>query len=548
LFCFIMKGCQFLRIAAVAVLCVCIIGANAETGNCDPDDTGSCTYTLTGTELVISGSGPMKDWGTGSNVAPWKTEGCSITKVTINSGITRVGSYAFHQCSNITSATIKGSSVKSIGISAFSGCKNITSFTIPEGVNTLENYSFSGCTGLDSITFPKSLKTLGSYVFSNTGFTNFTFPPSMTEIPPFYCSSCSKLKTADIPEGITKISEKAFWNCNAMITATIPSTVTDLHRTAFSRDTQRNNLRNIFVHKCNPNYADIDGVLFTKDKKTLILYPGYHSARYRIPEGVTTIGPYAFDFVTNNFWQINFSSTVTTIGESAFSNQGVSMTDLVIPGNVVNIGHDAFFNNRAQRLYYLGLHDPDPNNIGAYDCTGFGTLYLPIEYEDNAFCGRKVSVKGNSSWDSYRGQDNECYQALYCAYIQNHAQCAQYPPETRSASALIAMRPYVYELVTKRSGCFRYTCQNQTGINETSSGCYSGKVCINDECVLPSSSSESSSSIQCPGSDGSSQSTTSSLSGTSSQSGKSSQSLNSGLRSTASYVVLGLIMAFAFLV
>ena len=530
-----------MRIAAVAVISMCIFGASAETGNCDPEDSGSCKYTLTGTELVITGSGPMKDYGSSaSNTAPWRNTTCSVTKVTIKSGITRIGSYAFYQCTNMTSATIQGSTVETIGMYAFSGCSSIVSFTIPNGVKTLENYSFSGCTSLNTTTFPTSLKRMDVGVFSNTGFTKFTFPSSMTEIPPFYCSACSKLKTCDIPEGITKVSEKAFWNCNALINATIPASVTDLHRTAFSRDTQRNIMKDIFVHKCNPNYADIDGVLFTKDKKTLILYPGYHSARYRIPEGVTDIGPYAFDFVTNNFWQINFSSTVTHIGESAFSNQGVSMDDLVIPANVVKIDREAFFNNGAKRVYYLGLHDPDPENKGAFLCpvrNSFYTLYLPIDYQDSAFSGRNVSVKGNSTFDSFRGKDNECYQAFYRASIKNFNMCGNYPPIVTSASGEFAMRPHVYETIYNNPySCWRYACVNQTGLNQTSNRCYYNQICVDDRCVYPPKSSELTSSVseeseECPGA----------------KSTFSSQ-LNSGLRSTASYVMLALVMAFVLLI
>jgi len=525
-----------MRIAAVALISMCIIGAYAETGNCNPDGTGSCTYTLTETELVISGKGPMKDWTTSAgNTAPWNDGSCHLTKVTIEKGITNIGNYAFYKCINLTSVTVSGSTVETIGTSAFQGCTKLTSFDIPEGVKTLGNSSFSGCTTLSSVTFPTSLTTINSSVFSSTGFINFTFPRGFSEIPPNYFATCSKLKTVEIPEGIKKIGDKAFWNCNALITATIPSTVTDIAITAFGRDTQRNIMKNIFVHKCNPKYSDIDGVLFSKDKKTLILYPGYHSAVYTIPEGVTHIGPYAFDFVTNNFWQINFSSTVTHIGQNAFSNLGKDIYDLIIPENVVHIERDAFFNNGAKRIYYLGLHDPDPDETGAFFCpagNGFGSLFLPIDYQDDMFSCRNVSLIHNSTFDIYRGQDNECYQAFYDVTIQNYKQCAQYPPVVQKAKGLIAMRPKVYDLTHKTMGCFRYKCQNQTGLEEYTYGCYSGKVCINDKCEYPRSSSSSS--------DNSDEPQCSDVSGQS--------HLDSGLRSTASYVLIALLMAFVLLI
>jgi len=578
-----MKGYHLLSFAAALIISAFIIGANAETGNCDPNDTGSCSYTLTGTELVISGSGFMKDYGTTSGtIAPWRTGTCSITKLTIKKGIKNVGEYAFYQCTNLADVTIEGSSVETIGSYAFQGC-NISSFDIPKGVTTLGNYSFSGCTTLSSITFPSSLTTIKYGVFSNTGFTEFTFPAGISEIPPFLFSECSKIKNAYIPEGITKIGEKAFWNCNALTEVTIPSTVTDLHQTAFSRgDNQNNNLKNIYVHKCNPNYADIDGVLFTKDKKTLILYPGYHNARYRIPEGVTHIGPFAFDFVNRNIWEINFSSTVTTIGQNAFSNLGGSMTHLVIPKSVVSIDREAFFNNGALSIYYLGLHDPDPENKGAFLCpagSGFGNLFLPIDYQDDYFSGRRVYVKNNATFDEFRGRDNKCYQAFYHALIQNYHMCANNPPKVYKDLAVFAMRPEAYDYTHQTLGCQRYRCENDTGIVPYDN-CYGNKVCINGNCVNPpsSSSESSSSSDECNPSSSSDKPRPSSSSGESRPSSSSDQPhpssssnqprpssgsdesrpshssieprpfVGSGIRSTAGYVIVALAMAFALLI
>ena len=52
---------------------------------------------------------------------------------------------------------------------------------------------------------------------------------------------------------------------------------------------------NINVHGDNPAYSSIDGVLFDKGKKVLLRYPdGRDSPSYLVPDGVETIGEYAF--------------------------------------------------------------------------------------------------------------------------------------------------------------------------------------------------------------------------------------------------------------
>ena len=54
---------------------------------------------------------------------------CGIVGFTIPSGMTKIGSYAFQECSGLTSVTIP-SSVTEIGDDAFYGCNNLRSLTM----------------------------------------------------------------------------------------------------------------------------------------------------------------------------------------------------------------------------------------------------------------------------------------------------------------------------------------------------------------------------------------------------------------------------------
>jgi len=317
-------------------------------------------------------------------------------------------------------------------------------------------------------------------------------------------------------------------------------------------------MKNIFVDRCNPVYTDIDGVLCSKDKKTLVQYPGDHSSVYTVPEGITTIAPYAFQYLSSWFWKINFSSTVTTIGEYAFIDNVIK--EIVIPANVVNFGREAFFNTWLQHVYYLGLHDPDPGNTKTiFFCNdNFAFLYLPIDYQDNSFCDRVVNVK-NHTFDEYRGRDNACYQAVVYHYYQTYRDCFKERP-LKSSKAYMIKRPAIFDWTSQSTYSCKYQCDNETGANLTDN-CRDGKVCVEGKCVVPtSSSSDSSSSFECPQQinvlisrdDDSSQNAMcvppviidSDSEDTSSQ----IHHLSSGIRSAASYLMVSLIMAFAFLI
>ena len=78
--------------------------------------------------------------------------------------VTSIGSYAFSDCSGLTSITIPNS-VTSIGAGAFYWCTDLTSITIPDSVTSIGNNAFSGCSGLTSITIPNSVTSIGNDAF-----------------------------------------------------------------------------------------------------------------------------------------------------------------------------------------------------------------------------------------------------------------------------------------------------------------------------------------------------------------------------------------------
>ena len=81
------------------------------------------SYTLSGSgnnlTLTITGSGDMPDYASRSDV-PWWNQSSYIKTLVIGDGVTRIGWYAFSDCSGLTSLTIPNS-VKSIGSNAFDG-------------------------------------------------------------------------------------------------------------------------------------------------------------------------------------------------------------------------------------------------------------------------------------------------------------------------------------------------------------------------------------------------------------------------------------------
>ncbi len=113
----------------------------------------------------------------------------------------------------------------------------------------------------------------------------------------------------DLPSSLLKIENAAFYRCYSLKEIEIPASVTDIGEGAFFRTIS---LTRVNVDKKNPNYSDIDGVLFDKKQTILHTYPeGREQTRYEIP------------------------STVTEISESAFGYRCRHLRELVIPSGVV---------------------------------------------------------------------------------------------------------------------------------------------------------------------------------------------------------------------
>ena len=246
--------------------------------------------------------------------------GKADSSYTIPSGVTEIGSYSFADCSNLKSINIP-SSVTSIGSSAFANCSGLTNVTIPNGIKRIDYYTFSGCSNLSAISLPDSINYISSYAFEGTAYYK---NESNWENGALYIGNAlvaakhygeNKL-SGDfwLKEGTRIIAENVFFLCDE--------------------------LNSINVSSSNKYFSSIDGVLYSKDRKTLIAYPEGKGSSYNIPNGVTSIGDYAFSY-QDGLTSVTIPNSITSIGSGAFYNCK-GLTSVTIPGSITSIGSTAF--------------------------------------------------------------------------------------------------------------------------------------------------------------------------------------------------------------
>ena len=188
---------------------------------------------------------------------------------------------------------------------------------------------------------------------------------------PWY-DSRSRVKSAVIAEGVTSIGDSAFCNCTSLTSVTIPNSVTSIGDGAFASCTSLTGIR---VTEGNSHYSsDASGVLFNKDKTTLVQCPGAFAA-YTIPDSVTSIGGSAFRGCSS-LTSVTIPDSVTSFGSDAF--QGcTSLTSVTIPDSVTSIGGWAFY--YCTSLTSVTIPD-GVTSIGGwafYNCTSLTSVTIP---------------------------------------------------------------------------------------------------------------------------------------------------------------------------
>ena len=231
--------------------------------------------------------------------------------------VTSIGSYAFYNCSGLTSVTI-GNSVTSIGSYAFYNCSGLTSVTIGNSVTSIGKSAFEGCSGLKKVIVPDIAAWCSiefGYGYANplyyakhlycdetTEITNLIIPNSVTSIGDWAFGRCSGLTSVTIPNSVTSIGNDAFYGCSRLTSVTIPNSVTGIGKDAF--------------YGCS----------------------GLTSVT--IGNSVTSIGDEAFEDCTG-LTTVIIPNSVTSIGDYAFRLCS-ALTSVTIGNGVKNIGVEAF--------------------------------------------------------------------------------------------------------------------------------------------------------------------------------------------------------------
>ena len=214
---------------------------------------------------------------------------------------------------------------------------------IPESVTEIGGRVFGG-RDLDSVWVPASVTTLQEEAFKGASLKTITFqdddahPSQLTWIG-IQAFSESTLETLTLPRSVTDIDTYAFSYMDNLTKVRLgPNVSSKRLADSFVRSPR---LASIEVDSANATYASIDGVVYTKDRTTLAVYPSGKNAgaAFAVPAGTTTIGEAAF--ATSRLASLTLPDSLRSVESRAFEYSEV--TSLALPGTFEKIGERAFW-------------------------------------------------------------------------------------------------------------------------------------------------------------------------------------------------------------
>ena len=290
-----------------------------------------------------------------------------LKRITIPGSVRDIGAYAFSNCTNLQTVIIKDG-VRSLGDSLFEDCYKLSKIVIPDSVDKVGEKIINGCSRLktagsigeaynvelgwkeeipdnvfkycynsvEKVVIPNGIKRIGWYSFALNGIKEVTIPDSVTTVmsTAFYGIKC---KTAGPVGGgydyefgwKDTIPAHGLAACDGLTSVFIPQSIKSINEKSLR-------IQSIEVDKNNEVYCSIDGVLFSKDKSVLIIYPNEKAGAYEIPEGVKEINENAFSFA----WELTSLSipeSVTSTKLSLYESNKLTSIQIHSPEMIKNL-------------------------------------------------------------------------------------------------------------------------------------------------------------------------------------------------------------------
>ena len=200
-----------------------------------------------------------------------------------------------------------------IGENAFYLNTLLTKVTLPKSLRTIGKSAFGSCSSLSDVEFAKGLKEIGARAFNNCPLKDVKLPSSVTSIGSSAFTPGEGFGKIELPDKLEKMGYSAFTARYGepftqdviLIPANLVITEKFLDNILFER---------FEVNEKSEKYMAADGLLMSKDGRTLVAVPTLAEGDLVVPDGTLYIEYSALDGCDK-------------------------VTDIYLPDSILNIGN-----------------------------------------------------------------------------------------------------------------------------------------------------------------------------------------------------------------
>lgn len=209
-----------------------------------------------------------------------------------------------------------------------------------------------------------------------------------------YYTDTTTVKELTIPDEyngkpVTSIAQLSISSADTLEIINIGKNITDIDDWGI---TGCLHLKTFNVSEENENYCSVDGVLFTKDMKTLVAYPNANKAvysgsgaleqkaKYQVPDGVEVISKCAF-YKCYGLEEVTLPDTIKAIDERAF-HKCENMKKINFPEGLKTIGFDAFIGCLGLEEVTLPSTIEEIGDFAFYNASNIKSMHIGAKEED----------------------------------------------------------------------------------------------------------------------------------------------------------------------
>lgn len=224
--------------------------------------------------------------------------------------------------------------IEKISYGLFTGCINLEKISLPESTSYIESNAFKDCILLNTVNIPEKTEVVRPRAFenavasfnvdsANSHFSSkdgvlynkmqtvllkypcykqgdYTTPDELKKISSYAFNGCKKLGSVTVSEGIKKFPRDCLTN-SSIKRLFLPESLREISINNAYRSINAVNLKAVTVPETNETFCSIDGLLYSKDKKTLYIYPNGKTGTVRFAKEVKDLSAVEYSNKASRF-------------------------------------------------------------------------------------------------------------------------------------------------------------------------------------------------------------------------------------------------------